>query len=762
LLNSLGSLYFCVPRNQKLDEYWDTVEKRLFDIRHCRNIDGVERKLPLFEPPIDPALLVRAVAAGLDLSAVLSDSQSPQPPYRFSVMTQKALELSGEVRALGSSILSALEKRDGEQLALLRSSHEIKLLALVRAVKVQQKDEADTNLLALRKTREITVQRYLNYQRLLGKPNAVAPAEDAAAVLESSSLQFAQPGAGGDDTEGLALIAAEASQLGKMRDANTFMITSGIFNTLGGVAHALPNNTFGSLVASATWGGSNLGHAFNAVGSLFSTLASNANFEATTNAIIGGHQRRQDEWQFQSNNAAKELEQIHQQILASKIRSDIAAAEIANHDQQIANTQEVDEFMRDKFTNQDLYSWMVGQVSSMYFRTYQLAHDLAKRAERTYRFELGLTDSNFVEFGYWDSLKKGLLCGERLCLDLKRMDASFLDKNRREFEITRHVSVLQLDPRALLQLKELGQCEIELPESLFDVDFPGHYLRRIKSVSLTIPCVAGPYSSVPCTVTLLKHSLRHNGSVSRKYARDMENDDPRFTDSFGAIQSIVTSGAQNDSGLFETNLRDERYLPFEGAGVISTWQLKMPFEFRQFDYDTISDVILHIRYTARDGGTELKDAATTHLGEQIDAAEAAGMMRLFSVRHEFPSAWAKFIATKIDDIDVKTAELGLDLRPEHYPFWSKGRLKSVLKAEVIARVSDAVVKIEIAGKSDGTGAIDSLTRPVNPSLPGLVTGPLTNLAPKVPVNEPNKPFMLYFKQNSVTDLWLAIAWKGTP
>jgi len=30
--------------------------------------------------------------------------------------------------------------------------------------------------------------------------------------------------------------------------------------------------------------------------------------------------------------------------------------------------------------------------------------------------------------------------------------------------------------------------------------------------------------------------------------------------------AIVTSTAQNDSGMFELNLKDERYLPFEGAG----------------------------------------------------------------------------------------------------------------------------------------------------------------------------------------------------
>ena len=48
--------------------------------------------------------------------------------------------------------------------------------------------------------------------------------------------------------------------------------------------------------------------------------------------------------------------------------------------------------------------------------------------------------------------------------------------------------------------------------------------------------------------------------------------------------------------------QDERYLPFEGAGVISKWRIELPKEFRQFDYDTISDVVVRVRYTSVDGG----------------------------------------------------------------------------------------------------------------------------------------------------------------
>ena len=125
------------------------------------------------------------------------------------------------------------------------------------------------------------------------------------------------------------------------------------------------------------------------------------------------------------------------------------------------------------------------------------------------------------------------------------------------------------------------------------------------------------------------------------YARENAKDD-RFNDYFGSVQSIVTSLAQDDSGLFETNLRDERYLPFENSTVISEWQLQLPADPSkkdpvQFDYQSISDVILHIRYTAREGGRLLRNGAIAHVKELFADAQAAGSVRLFSVRHEFPT-----------------------------------------------------------------------------------------------------------------------------
>jgi hypothetical protein len=41
-------------------------------------------------------------------------------------------------------------------------------------------------------------------------------------------------------------------------------------------------------------------------------------------------------------------------------------------------------------------------------------------------------------------------------------------------------------------------------------------------------------------------------------------------------------------------------MPFEGAGAVSSWQVSLPRTIRAFDYSTISDVLLHLGYTAEE------------------------------------------------------------------------------------------------------------------------------------------------------------------
>ena len=117
-------------------------------------------------------------------------------------------------------------------------------------------------------------------------------------------------------------------------------------------------------------------------------------------------------------------------------------------------------------------------------------------------------DLDLIKFGYWDSARKGLLAGESLYLDLKRMEMAYHENNKREYELTKHVSIHKLNPMALLKLKATGACEIELPEWLYDMDSPGQFNRRIKTIAISIPCITGPYTTVHAKLSLLQSSIR--------------------------------------------------------------------------------------------------------------------------------------------------------------------------------------------------------------------------------------------------------------
>jgi hypothetical protein len=179
----------------------------------------------------------------------------------------------------------------------------------------------------------------------------------------------------------------------------------------------------------------------------------------------------------------------------------------------------------------------------------------------------------------------------------------------REYELSTRVPLVVHDPEALLVLKSTGRCELELPEELFDAEYPGHFFRRLKRVAIAIACVSGPYTTINCTLTLLSSKVRIRGDSAPRYREQPR--DPRFQYDSVAVQSVATSTGQNDSGVFELNFQDERYLPFEGGGAISRWRIDLPKETNAFDFTTISDIVLELDYTARQGGGSLGKAART-------------------------------------------------------------------------------------------------------------------------------------------------------
>ena len=261
------------------------------------------------------------------------------------------------------------------------------------------------------------------------------------------------------------------------------------------------------------------------------------------------------------------------------------------------------------------------------------------------------------------------------------MEKAYIDENCREYELTKHVSLRLHFPLAFLQLQTTGDCEIEIPEWMFDLDYPGHYMRRVRNVSVTVPCVVGPYTGVHCRLTLLSSQTRVDPRLNPRPACCCNEhecadtyrplaDDPRIVKAYAATEAIATSTGQNDSGLFELRFSDERYLPFEFAGAVSRWRIELPHENNQWPPDSLSDLVLHVNYTAREGGDVLRRVANKEAQRHVPGAG----IRLLDMRHEFADAWEAFTGTDRDQ--RRHAELPLRLTRRMFPFLS-GRRRGV-------------------------------------------------------------------------------------
>ncbi|KAK6529744.1 putative Insecticidal toxin complex protein TccB2 [Arthrobotrys megalospora] len=640
-----SSLYFCIPANPQLTSLRDTIDDRLYKIRNCMDINGVYRQLALFDPPIDPALLVAATAQGLSLDTVLNDLSGPIPNYRFPILLAKAVELCAELKTLGAGLLAAKEKKDNETISVLRASHETILSGFSLDLKNKALDEAKSVLDQLIQSREAPKYRLQYYKFLVGLTDGAPGELDSFDEIQNQSL--VAPVADGQ----LLLLPEESEEINKSIAFQNWTTAIGAVETLAGILHLIPDfdvevKPFG-IGTGIKWGGNFLGGSTGAVArglQIYATILNNASTNAgrKANFLRALHDRV-----FQANNSGHELKNIDSQIATQRLRVSTAEQEITNQQTTLDQLTQVEQFLRTKYTNQELYAWMESRTRSLYNSAYNLTYDLAKRAEKSFQFERPqMSTSSYIETGYWSSGRDGLLAGEALFLGLKKLEAAYQETLGHDFEVVKHISVRQWAPLALVEFRETGKFMLQLPEILFDMDCPGHYMRRIVSVAVSIPCVVGPYSSVNCTLRLQQHSMRVTPRASSKNDYPQATDgseDSRFQVLNVPISAVVLSSARDDIGRLESP--GDRYNPFEGAGCISTWSLELPSAMHSFDYSTITDVVMTIRYTSLDGGDKLKEVASGVVADYIKAirdassADGEGLFTFFDLKAEFGSEW---------------------------------------------------------------------------------------------------------------------------
>ncbi len=702
--------YFCIPDNPNLTALRDTIDDRLFKIRHCQDIFGNVQHLPLYEPPINPALLVAAAAEGLSIANILNDLDTTMPNYRFSFLLAKAQDLCNELRSLGAALLSAKEKQDVETLALMRETNEGVILQMGMDTKKMAFDEAQKNLDALNQNRMLPVYKMQHYLQLLGLPTSGVPTPDA--DVKEIVPNIPAP----VDSSGLKLMPTEKEEADKASAAADWQTAIGILETVASVFHVLP--TIGAngmplgIGVTASWGFSNLANAVSAVARGLQVYAANLTYQSQAAARTTSFLRASQDRVLNANSSAYEIKNIDKAILAQNIRLEMANHDINVQQKLIDNSAEVADFLKTKYSNVQLYQWLQTGVQDLYHQMYNMAVDWSRKAELAYRLERGVDDTNFIQYGYWEPAYDGLLAGDRLFLSLKQLEEAYNETRGYDFEITKLISLRQVSPLSLLELRDTGTCTFSIPEILFDMDFPGHYLRKIRSLSVTVPCVVGPYTSINCTLRLLSHQYRTVGTAASgtDYAPKVNQDDDRFKTTSVPISAIAVSSARSDAGLFELNFHDERYAPFEGAGAISNWSLQLPSGFRQFDYNTITDVVLQVRYTSRDGGQTLATSAAAYVASWIktitDVSQTDGLFALFDLRSEFAASWYAAIQPPTGTTTRVFTLSGLN---DRLPVYTKSTAPKNIVASDIMIVTDAALNPSALTLTQGTGSAAQTT-----------------------------------------------------
>jgi len=296
------------------------------------------------------------------------------------------------------------------------------------------------------------------------------------------------------------------------------------------------------------------------------------------------------------------------------------------------------------------------------------------------------------------------------------------------------------------------------------------------SVTVVYPS-PGKFDNVKGTLTMVGNKVRMKADATSKddYAEAPVGADGRFIYQYAAEpQKIVLGNGQDDPGLFLTalnnNLTDQRYLPFENAGAVSSWHFELPASTNEIDLTAVSDVVLHLYYTALESDT-LKGFVEAY---NADNQPTTGI-KVFSARNDFAAPAAtdavQFPLSPWDNLFSPPAAsdqtLVLTLSALKFPAWTRGRTITItgITAMTVSWIPGAFV---VEPQVPLTAADVTLTQVAGTAAPSLFQGPLG-----VPANlQPGKAWTFKIrtagaadfrslKKSDIGDLLLLVAFQVT-
>jgi len=593
---------FCIPPNPLLKSLRLRAELNLYKLRTCRNIAGLKRQLEPYAASTDTTTGLPTIGAGGQL--LLPGVVRIQPTlYRYQVLIERAkqlVQLAGQIEA---ALLSALEKRDVEAFNLLKTRQELNLAQAGIRLQALRLTEANdgVKLADLQKKRaEIQVDKYRQWI------NAGLNQYEQDMIKAYLDIENAEK---------------EIANFDKFIQISQAMISAAGAGVGAGAAF-----TAATILSTA---------AFARSTPLEEKLA--AEKKAQVARIHADYENRKREWELQQLVATQDVAIGTQQITLANDRVEITTQEKVIAELQNSNAKDTIEFLTTKFTSLKLYDWMSEILERVYRFFLQQATAMAQLAENQLAFNGQEVPLSCIQADYWNPPsdgatgsnlntpapdRKGLTGSARLLQDIYQLDQYAFNTNKRKLQLSKTFSLASLAPAEFQRFRETGVMIFATPMEMFDRDFPGHYLRLIHRVRTSVIALIPPTQGIHATLTssglsrtVIGPDVFQTVSIRR---------DPEF---------VALTSPANSTGMFELeSLQPDMLLPFEGNGVDSTWEFRMPKAANQFDYRTIANVLITIEYTALNSFDYRQQVIQT-LNPNLSGD------RPFSFRNQFADQW---------------------------------------------------------------------------------------------------------------------------
>lgn len=585
LSQAAATLPFKKSLNPRLTRLKNTLEQRFFNLRNALTLNGK----PL---PKNLLALANGTVKETDWGRTATGLQkgiatAQVPPFRFSQMIAHAVAAARQLSDIGKQLLTVTEHEDDTAFGQLQHTNLLKLAQFTVDL------QSEALRVARLEKRNLEIAREACDYRLKHYGDLIAEGRSAREILAYAM----SVGAG-------------------MLEAATAPI-----ETVAGVADSLPN-IFGTSVGGAKWSGAVKG-VIAGMKAYEITLAYAADRELTE----AEYDRRAQEWELERSLAEFEMNQADNLLLQQDIQIHAAQIEKNLADATRDAVREELEDMTSGFLNTDNYGTMVRHITSAYTKAHDAVQALCSSTEAAWRYETGDYNTLF-EYNAWNNDIRGLFAAEPLLNELQRMQDLYLYTQERKLNIRKTFSLSTLLGKDPVGLRKLLSAPVvfKLRSRDFDSHYPGHYLRQIKHISVSLKLEESVDAPTEIAATLTQTSSRVLVTADKSGLDDLYSEtpgnSPHVVTNLRANQQIALSSIARDDGravgtenwICQLMFDDGRYLPFEGTGVDSDWTLSISEASLSSELkNTLSDIEVHLVYTARDGGTALMEKAKEKL-----------------------------------------------------------------------------------------------------------------------------------------------------